>query len=117
MLDHCLAWFGQLAVAALLGRHVNNDAAGLHVAHHFGCDQLGGRLARNERGGDDDVALFGLLRIHLALCSLKALAHHFGITAAARAFFFIVHLDELTTQRNHLVSHFGACVVSANNGA
>ena len=97
MLDHCLAWFGQLAIAALLGRHVNNDATGLHVAHHFGCDQLGGRLARNERGGDDDVALFGLLRIHLALCSLKAFAHHFGITATARAFFLIVHLDELAT--------------------
>ena len=116
MLDHCLAWLGQLAIAALLSRHVHNDATGLHIAHHFGCDQLGGRLARNERGGDDDVALFGLLGIHLALCRLKALAHDFGITAAARAFFFVVDFDELATQRHHLVGHFGASVIGANDG-
>ena len=117
MLDHSLARLGQLAVATLLGRHVNDDATGLHVAHHFGCDQLGCRLARNERGGDDDVALFGLLRIHLTLRRLEAFAHHFGITAAARALFFVIDLDKLTAQRHYLIGDFGACVVSANDGA
>ena len=117
MLDHSLAGFGQFAIATLLGRHVHNDRASLHAAHHLGCDQLGGRFAWNERSGDDDVALFGLLCVHLALCSLKAFTHHFGVTATARAFFFKVHLDELAAQRHHLIGHFGTCVVGANNGA
>jgi hypothetical protein len=57
------------------------------------------------------------LCIHLALRCLKALAHDLGVTAAARAFFLVVHLDELATQRHHLVGHFGARVVGAHDGA
>ena len=55
--------------------------------------------------------------IHLALCRLKTLAHDFGVTATARAFFFIVDLDEFAAQRDHLVSHFGTGVVGAHDGA
>jgi hypothetical protein len=68
-------------------------------------------------GGDDDVHLAGLLCVHGALRGLEAFAHDLGVTAAARAFFFKVHFDELTTQRHDLVGHLGAGVVGAHDGA
>jgi hypothetical protein len=114
---HRLAGHGELAVAALLGRHVDDHAAGLHALHHLGGDQLGRRLARDQRGGDDDVGVLGLLGVHRALRGLEALAHHLGVAAAARAFFLVVDLDELAAQRDHLVGHLGAGVVGAHDGA
>ena len=44
-------------------------------------------------------ASFGLLGVHLRCAALEAFAHDLGVAAAARAFFFVVHLDELTAQR------------------
>src|SRR6185437_9766867 len=53
--EDCFARHGQFAVAALFAGHVNDDAARLHGLHHLGGDELGGGLAGNQRGGDDDV--------------------------------------------------------------
>ena len=117
MLHHGFAGLGQLAVAALLGRHVDNHAAGLHALHHLCSDQLGCRFAGNQRGGDDDVDLLGLLGVHGALGLLEALAHDLGVAAAAGAFFLVIDLDEFTAQRHHLVGHFGARVIGAHDGA
>ena len=116
VLDHRFAGFGQFAVAALLGSHVHDHAAGLHALHHLSGDQLGRGFAGDQRSGDDDVALFGLLGVHLALRGLEAFAHDLGVTAAARAFFFVIHLDEFTAERHDLVGHFGTGVVGTHNG-
>jgi hypothetical protein len=115
--DHGLAGNREFAVAALLARHVDDDAAGLHALHHLGGDEPRCGFARNQSGGDDDVRVLGLLRVHLALGLLEALAHHLGIAAAARAFFLVIDLDELAAQRHDLVGHFGACVVGAHDRA
>ena len=85
--------------------------------HHLGGDQLGRGLARNQRGGDDDVHFLGLLGVHLALGLLEALAHHLGVAAAAGTFFLIIDLDEFAAQRHDLVGHFGTGVVGAHDGA
>src|SRR3989338_2956249 len=58
-----------------------------------------------------------MLRVHLALRGLEALTHDLGVTDAARAFFLVVHLDKLTTQRLDLVGHLGTCVIGAHDGA
>jgi len=117
MAHHGLAGHGQLAVAALLGGHVHDHAAGLHALHHLGGDQPGRRLAGDQRGGDDDVCVLGLGGVHLALRGLEALAHDLGVAAAARALFFVIDLDELAAQRLDLVGHLGARVVGAHDGA
>jgi hypothetical protein len=90
---------------------------GFMLLHHLGGDQLGRRLARDQRGGDDDVGVLGLLRVHRALRGLEAFAHDLGVTAAARAFFLVVDLDEFAAQRLDLVGHLGARVVGAHDGA
>ncbi len=117
VLHHRLPGLGQLAVAAALGRHVDDHAARLHALDHFGGDQPGCGLARNQRGGDDDVHLARLLGIHFALGLLKALAHDLGVTAATGTFFFVIDLDEFAAQRHDLVGHFGAGIVGAHDGA
>ena len=90
---------------------------GFMLLHHLGGDQLRRRLARDQRGGDDDVHVLGLLRVHLALRLLEALAHDLGVAAAAGAFFLVVDLDEFAAQRHDLVGHLGARVVGAHDGA
>ncbi len=85
--------------------------------HHLGGDELGRRLAGNQRGGDDDVRVPGLLRVHLALGLLEAFAHHLGVAATAGTFFLVVDLDEFAAQRHDLVGHLGACVVGPHDGA
>ena len=105
---HGLAGLGEFAVAALLGRHVDDHAAGLHALHHLGGDQLGRRLARDQRGGDDDVASLACSAYIARCAALEALAHHLGVAAAAGAFFLVVDLDELAAQRLDLVGHLGA---------
>jgi hypothetical protein len=117
VLHYRLARLGQLAVAAPLGRHVDDHAARLHAPHHLGGNQPGCRLAGNQRGSDDDVHFPGLLGVHLALGLLEALAHHLGIAAAAGTFLLVIDLDELAAQGHDLVGHFGTGVVGAHDGA
>jgi hypothetical protein len=83
--------------------------------HHLGGDEPRRRLARNQRRRDDDVDLFGLAGVHLALRLLEALAHDLGVAATARAFFLVFNLDEFTAQRHHLVGHFGTRVVGTHD--
>ena len=117
VLHHDLAGLGQLAVAALFSRQVDDHAARLHRLHHLGGDEARRGLAGDQRGGDDDVHLLGLLGVHLALGLLEALAHHLGVAAAAGSFFLVVDLDELAAHRHHLVGDFGTGVVGAHDGA
>ena len=116
-LTTALPGLGQLAVAALLGRHVDDDASRLHRLHHLGGDELRRGLAGNQRRRDDDVDLARLLRVHLALRLLEAFAHDLGVAAAARALFLVVDLHELAAQRHHLVRDLGARVVGAHDRA
>ena len=119
---HAMAYYGfiahrQFTVAALLGRHVYDDAAGLHALDHLFGDQAWRRLAGDQGRGDDDVGILGLACVHLALRCLEALAHHLGVATTAGAVFFVVHLDELAAERLDLVGHFGTCVVGTHDGA
>ena len=60
LLDDLVA-LGERAVAALLGRHVDDHRALRHRHHRARRDQLRRRLARDQRGRDDDVRLLGVL--------------------------------------------------------
>ena len=117
MAHHGLVGHGQFAVAALLGRHIDDDAARLHALHHLGGDQPGRGFAGNEGSGDDDVGVLRLGGVHLALRGLEALAHHPGVAAAARAILVVIDLDEGATQGLDLVGHLSARVVGAHDGA
>ena len=117
MAHHGLARHGEFAVAALLGGHVDDHAARLHRLHHLGGDEPRCGFAGDQCGRDDDVDLAGLLRVHRALRLLEALAHDFGVAAAACAFFLVVDLHELAAERDDLVCDFGARVVGAHDGA
>src|SRR5690606_26428643 len=114
---HRLAGHGEFAVATLFAREVDDHATGLHGLHHVGGDQFGRRLARDQRGGDDDVGVLHFARVHVALRGQETFAHHLGVAAAARAFFLVVDLDEGATQRDDLVGDFGARVVGTHDGA
>ncbi len=60
-MDYDFVLFGQLAVSAGLGCQVYDHTAGSHKLHHLLGDELGGGLARNQGGRDDDVDLLALL--------------------------------------------------------
>ena len=75
VLDGRLAGFGEFAVAALFGRHIDDDAARLHALHHLRRDQLRRRLTGNQRRGNDDVHFPRLLRVHFPLGLLEPFAH------------------------------------------
>ena len=117
MADDHLARLGQFAVAPLLGRQVDDDAAGLHRLDHLGGDQPGRGLAGNQRGGDDDVDILGLGGVHRPLGLLIAFAHDLGVTAGGRPLLLIVDLHELRAHGLDLVLDLGAGVGGAHDGA
>ena len=114
---HNLARNGQFAVAALLGGHIDDDAARFHAIDHFRRNQLRRGLARNQRGRNDDVDFLGLLGVHLALSLLEAFTHHLGVTTTTGTFFFVIHLDKFATERLDLIGHLGTRIVSAHDSA
>ena len=115
--DDDLARHRELAVAALLGGHVDDDAALLHRLDHLFRDQLRRGLAGNQRGRDDDVDVLRLLREHLVLGLLEAFAHDLGVAADAAALLLVVDGHELAAQRFDLIRDFRPRVVGAHDGA
>jgi hypothetical protein len=97
--------------------HVDDDAALLHRLDHLFGDQLGRGLARNECRRDDDVDVLRLLREHLFLRFLEALAHHLRVAADAAALLLVIDGDELAAQRLDLVGDFRPRVVGAHDRA
>ena len=117
VLDDRLTGFGELAVTALFGCHVDDDTARLHALHHLGGDQPGGRFPGDQRGGDDDVDFTRLFGIHFALRLQEALAHDLGVTAATRAFLLVIDLDEFATERDDLIGNLRTRVIGADDRA
>ena len=80
-----LAGLGQLAVAARLGREVDDHRARPHRARPSSAViSTGAAPARDQRGGDDDVGL-GDVRARAARCSLavRVLGELLGVAAAS----------------------------------
>ena len=98
-----MARHGEFAIAALLGREIDNYAAVLHRFDHAGGDELGCRLARNQRRGDDDIDFHTLLGDRFALCFLKPFAHDLRIATGTAAFFLIIHADEFCPEALNLI--------------
>jgi hypothetical protein len=98
-----LAGLGQLAVAAGLGREIDDHRAGLHRLDHVGQPQLGRRLAGDERGRDDDVDLGRLLAEQRHLGVDELLAHLLGVAALTLARLGDLDGQELGAHRLHLI--------------
>jgi len=117
VLYHRLAGLGQFTITTPFRRHVDDDTTRLHALHHLGGEEPWRSLAGDKRGGDDDVHLPGLFRVHLALRLLETLAHHLGVAAATGTFFLVLDFHEFAAQRLDLVGHFGTRIVRAHDGA
>ena len=72
--DRCASpGLAELAVAALLGREIDDDRAAAHAAHHLGGDQDRRAAPGNQRGGDARVGLARCAGEHLGLLLLVLL--------------------------------------------
>ena len=87
---------GQFAVAAPLGRQIDDHRARRHLGDHLGRDQDRRLLAGHGRGGDDDVALGDHAGHQLALAAVELLVHLLGVAALGFGRGGLQrHLDEL----------------------
>ena len=88
------------------------------MADHLRCDQPGRRSAGDQRGGDDDVHVFGLFgkQRHLGLNEL--FAHDLGVTAFPGAVLvFKIQHQELGIHTFYLFLDLGAGVKGADDCA
>eukprot|EP00162_Nutomonas_longa_P015402 comp22299_c0_seq1/m.53368 comp22299_c0_seq1/g.53368 ORF comp22299_c0_seq1/g.53368 comp22299_c0_seq1/m.53368 type:complete len:328 (-) comp22299_c0_seq1:499-1482(-) len=94
---------GGLDVASGLGGEIDNNRAVLHRLDVLAQNELGRGSARNQRRGDDHIALAGLLgkERHLGLDELRG--HLLGIAACTVAVLLEVKLEELGTEGLHLL--------------
>ena len=97
MLDH-LSRPSQRAVAAVLGREIDDHRAGTHAVHHVLGDQHRRRLSGDQRGGDDDVDVPGLIGEEGHLSGDELGAHFLGVPALARTVLIELNLEELGAQ-------------------
>ena len=107
----------QFAVAAVLGRQIDDHRTGRHGRYHVGGNQLGCRFAGNKRGGNDDVDFFGLSHEQRHFGIDKGLTHFLGITVGRVGVFFILEFQELATHGVDLLLHLGAGIEGTHNGA
>ena len=68
-----LSWAAELAVAARLGRKVDDDAAQGHLVHHLPGDEHRCLAPGDRRGRDDDVGGGDLLADELTLAAQEVL--------------------------------------------
>ena len=108
---------GERAVAALLGRQVDDHRARLHGDDGAGRDELRRRLAGDQRRRDDDVAFLGVLREQRLLGREERLAHLLRVAALALAALLEVQFDELRAEALDLLARRGARVEGADLGA
>ena len=109
----------ELAVAAVRGSHVDDDAAGLHRGDHLRRDEARRGTAGDQRGGDDDVDVGGLRRIQLGGLAVEVLGRLPGVAVGAGLRLLLGPLDpqELGAHRLDLLAGLGAGVESAHHGA
>ena len=88
-----------------------------YLDHLLG-NKLGSRLAGNERGGDDDVNISGLLEEQVVLCLLERVRHLLSITTLpASVLNNALNGNVLTAERLNLLASFWSHVKAAHNGA
>ena len=112
-----LAGLRVLAVAALLGREIDDDRAGLHQLDHVLEPQLRRRLARDQRGRDDDVDFLRLRAEQRVLGVEELLAHLLRVAALPFARLLDRDGQELAAERLHLLLGGGAHVERAHDRA
>ena len=116
--DDDLVGLGQLAVAAALGRQIDDHRSGRHALHHLPGDQHRRALAGNRRGGDDDVAAGDDFGHHLALAAVERLVLRLGVAALVLGVAgFKRQLDELRADALHLLLGGGPHVVGLHRRA
>ena len=100
-----LARLRQLAVAAALGREVDDDRAGLHALDHGARDQPRRRAAGDQRRGDDDVLVLDVVGDQLGLLLLVLGRHRLGVAGRRLRLLELLVLDgdELGAERGDLL--------------
>ena len=111
--DHDLVGPGELAVAARLGREVDDHGARPHAGDRLLRDESGRGPAGHERGRDDDVEVLRLLGEHVLLPArgvrrqrLRVAALVLGVRDAE------VEREELRAEALDLLLHDGTHVVT-----
>ena len=97
-------------VAAVGRRHVDHDRAGLHRRHHGLGDQPRRRAPRDQRGGDDDVDVGGLLGVQLGGLRVEVGAGLLRVAVGRRTGLLDVDAQELGPHRLDLLTDLGAGV-------
>ena len=117
--DHGFAGPRQFAVAAALGREIDDHRAGRHARRPFRAVTSIGRFpAGDGGGGDHDVLLAQHAAQQLALPAVELLVHGLGVAALVLgAGGFHVEHDEPRAQALDLLLHGGAHVVAADHRA
>src|SRR5699024_5891593 len=102
-------------VSALLGGHIHDHAARLHPGDIITGDQARSRFTGNERGGDDDVHLLGLLGVDLGGPPIVFLAGRPRVTVGTLLGFY-VNFQILAPDRTHLIGDLAAWIVGLDDG-
>src|SRR3954470_13147784 len=105
-----LPGLGELAVAAGLGREVDDHAAGAHALDGLGEHESRRGAARHRRGGDDDVELLDRVGERLLLLGALLLGELAGVAALAGG--LDAEVQPLGAQRLDLLGRLGAHVVA-----
>ena len=90
---------------------------GLHRRDHLLGDQARCRLAGDERGGDDDVDVLGLLGVELGGLAIEVVAHLLGVAGGGRPFVLDLDAQELGAHRLDLLADLGPGVERAHHRA
>ena len=106
-----------LGVAAIGRGQIDHDAAGLHDVQHVLIDQDGRLPTGDQRRGDDDVDVAGLLQHEAGLGRLELVGHLLGVSAGAGAVLLDVDLEESGAHGLHLLFTNGSNVEGADDGA
>lgn len=117
--DDTLVRDRQLAVAALFGRKVNDDAALLHCLDHVLGPQHRRVAARDQRRSDHDIHVRCKLAETLKLLFAEFRARRRGITARGGAILNLIleiEIDELGAHGFDLLGHLGTHVEGIDLG-
>src|ERR1039458_3375505 len=108
MLDHGLAGFGDLAVAATFGGQIEDHRTGRHSLHHVFGYKDRRFFSRNHRRGDHHIAFLHYFAQQLALTAVEVFILRTGISASVlRVFRLDGKLDKASAEALHLLLRGG----------
>src|SRR5580692_11401154 len=107
----------EFAVAAALGREVDDDRTGRHAFHHVGGDEHGRLFSGDDRGGDDHVAFRDHAGQQFALAGVEIFVLRGAVaTGILRVLGFDGKFDEAAAQALHLLFGGGTHVIRRSYG-